>query len=192
MLSETRSTPVYSAAPGIIPDTITGPVSDGSPAAADPNGSPAAADLNIAPAEAPVTRASGETRREHFRRKAHRTRLYGYAVLSVAIGAFLIALAASNTAHVKVNWVFGTSRVSLVWLVLCAAILGWLLGLLASARFHWRTRAPRRQPNVKALCVIPMSIDHLANLRAEAQTRASVTSCTRPTSMGRGPPARPA
>jgi hypothetical protein len=38
---------------------------------------------------------------------------------------------------------FGTSHVSLVWLVLFAAILGWLLGLAATAAFHSRTRAPR-------------------------------------------------
>jgi hypothetical protein len=28
MLTKTRSTPVHSPAPGVIPDTITGPVSD--------------------------------------------------------------------------------------------------------------------------------------------------------------------
>jgi uncharacterized integral membrane protein len=55
----------------------------------------------------------------------------------------LIALAASNTAHVKVNWLIGSSSVSLVWLVLVAAIIGWLLGLLTSARFQWLTRAPK-------------------------------------------------
>jgi uncharacterized protein YegP (UPF0339 family) len=33
MLSKTRSSPVRSAAPGVIPDPITGPVSNGSPAA---------------------------------------------------------------------------------------------------------------------------------------------------------------
>jgi uncharacterized integral membrane protein len=84
-----------------------------------------------------------ETRAEHFRRKAHRGRLHGYAVVTVALVAYLVALAVSNTAAVKVSWVFGSSHVSLVWLVLFAAILGWLLGLLVTARFHWRTRAPR-------------------------------------------------
>jgi uncharacterized integral membrane protein len=135
MLSKTRSAPVDSPAPGVIPDRITGPVTNGSPVATDPAPAPAQASA--------VT--DRETRGEHFRRKAHRTRLHGYAIVAVALVAFLIALAASNTAHVKVNWVFGSSHVSLVWLVLFAAILGWLLGLLASARFHWRTRAPRRQ-----------------------------------------------
>jgi uncharacterized integral membrane protein len=134
MLSKTRSTPVHSPAPGVIPETITGPVSDGSPAATDPE---------LAPAQAATT-IDRETRRERSRRKARRTRLHAYAIATVALVAFLVALAASNTAHVKVNWVFGTSHISLVWLVLFAAILGWLLGLAATAAFHWRTRAPRR------------------------------------------------
>jgi uncharacterized integral membrane protein len=135
MLSKTRGTPVCSPSPGVIPDTITGPV-DGSVDGSDPE---------VAPAPAAAAANSSETRGQHFRRKAHRTRLHGYAIVAVALVAFLIALAASNTAHVKVNLVFGSSHVSLVWLVLFAAILGWLLGLVATAAFHWRTRAPRRQ-----------------------------------------------
>jgi uncharacterized integral membrane protein len=136
MLSKTRSTPVRSPAPGVIPDPVTRPVSNGSPAPMDPD---------LAPVQPSAATADGtETRAEHFRRKAHRGRLHGYAVLAVALLAFLVALAASNTAHVKVNWVFGSSHVSVVWLVLFTAILGWLLGLAATAAFHWRTRAPRR------------------------------------------------
>jgi uncharacterized integral membrane protein len=132
MLSKTRR----SATPGVMPDTITGPAANGSSAATDPD---------AAPVQASAASANDrETRRERSRRKAHRSRLHGYAILAVALVAFLIALAASNTAHVKVNWVFGSSHVSLVWLVLFAAILGWLLGLVATAAFHWRTRAPRR------------------------------------------------
>ena len=134
MLSKTRSTPVDSPAPGVIPDTITGPVANGSSVATDPD---------IAPRQ-PSGAIDRETRRERSRRKAHRSRLHAYAILAVALVAFLIALAASNTAHVKVNWVFGSSHVSLVWLVLFAAILGWLLGLVATGAFHWRTRARRR------------------------------------------------
>jgi hypothetical protein len=33
--------------------------------------------------------------------------------------------------------------VGLIWLVLFAAILGWVLGILITAVFRWRTRAPR-------------------------------------------------
>lgn len=36
MLSKTRTTPIRSPAPGVIPDTITGPVRNGSPVATDP------------------------------------------------------------------------------------------------------------------------------------------------------------
>jgi uncharacterized integral membrane protein len=135
MLSKTHGMPVHSAAPGVIPDPLTGPRS---------NGAPVAREQHAAGPRPARKAAGGESRPGRLRRNARLTRLHGYAIAIVALGAFLIALAASNTAHVKVNWVFGTSHVSLVWLVLFAAILGWLLGLATSARFHWSTRAPRR------------------------------------------------
>lgn len=118
--------------------TVTRPLSNG-------NRPPVATVPAVSPAQPATAR---ETRRDRSRRKAHRTRLHTYAIAAVAIVAYLIALAASNTAHVKINWVFGTSHISLVWLVLFAAILGWLLGLAATAAFHWRTRAPGRQRRV--------------------------------------------
>lgn len=136
MLTKTPATPVRSPAPGVIPEPVTGPVKDG----------PSARDAELASARPTSQAASrGETRGGRFRRKARRTRLHGYAIAIVALVAYLVALAASNTAHVKVSWVFGTSRVSLVWLVLFAAILGWLLALATSARFHWLTRSQRRR-----------------------------------------------
>jgi uncharacterized integral membrane protein len=137
MLTKTRNTPAHSRAPEGIPDTITAPVSDEPRAVSDRN-------VDLTPPSA-ATSIDRETRRDRSRRKAHRSRLHAYAVLAVALVAFLIALAASNTAHVKVNWIFGTSHIALVWLVLFAAIVGWLLGLAATAAFHWRTRAPQRQ-----------------------------------------------
>ena len=84
-----------------------------------------------------------ETRGARFARKAHRARLYFYAGAAVALLVFLIALVLANTGHVKASWVFGASSVSLVWLVLFAAILGLLLGMVIGALFHWRTRKPR-------------------------------------------------
>ena len=83
-----------------------------------------------------------EPGRQRFSRKAHRTRLYIYAFVTVALLVFLIVLAASNTSHVKVSWVFGRSSVSLVWLVLFSAVIGWLLGIVIGIMFHWRTRRP--------------------------------------------------
>jgi uncharacterized integral membrane protein len=134
MPPDTRITPVSSPAPGVIPDTTNGRVSQEPPAA--PNTARAR--------EAAAAANRPETSAEHFRRKALRGRLHAYAIGAVALVAVLIALAASNTARVTINWLVGSSRVSLVWLVLAAALLGWALGLIASARFHWRTRAPRR------------------------------------------------
>jgi uncharacterized integral membrane protein len=77
-------------------------------------------------------------------RRLRRVRLYAVAFSAVALLVFVVALAVLNTHRVRVDWVFGRSSVALVWLVLLAAILGWLLGLTFAAAFRWRTRAPRR------------------------------------------------
>lgn len=134
MPPDTTPIPVTSPAPGAVPETIGGPGSN----------QPPVADDTARRATAAVVPGT-ETPTEHFRRIALRARLHAYAIAAVALVAALIALAASNTAQVKVNWLIGTSRISLVWLVLLAAIVGWLLGLIASARFTWRTRPPRRR-----------------------------------------------
>ena len=86
---------------------------------------------------------SGESPSARARRHALRTRLHAYALLSAALFAVVIAVAASNTAPTKVSWLFGTSHVGLVWLVLGATLAGWLLGVLTVAHVHRRTRAPR-------------------------------------------------
>jgi len=134
MRSSTPSPPVSGPAPGAVPETGRDSVSD------QPQAAP-----NTARAREAAAANGTETRGEHFRRKALRGRLHGYGIAAVALVALLIALAASNSGPVKVDWLIGSSRVSLVWLLLAAAILGWVLGLIASARFHWRTRAPRRR-----------------------------------------------
>ena len=90
-----------------------------------------------------VAETEGESRGARFARKAHRTRLYLYLGATVTLLVVLIALVIANTGHVKVSWVVGSSSVSLVWLLICAALLGLLLGLVLGALFHWRTRTPR-------------------------------------------------
>jgi uncharacterized integral membrane protein len=107
------------------------------------NGKPAVADapeVTEAPAAAPTP---VETRGARFSRKARRTRLHLYAFCTVALLVCLVALVVANTRQVKLSWVVGSSTASLVWIVLSAAILGWLLGILSSAVFRRRTRAPR-------------------------------------------------
>ena len=58
----------------------------------------------------------------------------------VALLVILIALVAANTRRVEVSWVFGSTRQSLVWIILFTAILGWLLGIVTSVIFRFRTR----------------------------------------------------
>jgi uncharacterized integral membrane protein len=86
-----------------------------------------------------------------FARRAHRVRLYLYAFFAVALLVYVVALARSNTHRVRVDWVFGRSSVSLIWLVLLAVILGWLLGLMVAVVFRWRTRAPVHHERPHAL-----------------------------------------
>ncbi len=62
MLSKTRSTPVNSPAPGVVPDTVTGPVSNGSPVVTNPDVAPAhasAATERETGASAPAARPTG-------------------------------------------------------------------------------------------------------------------------------------
>jgi uncharacterized integral membrane protein len=84
-----------------------------------------------------------ETRRDRAGRYARRTRLYTWTTVLVAVFVLLVALIAENTRSVKVGWIFGHSHVSLVYLVLFAAILGWLLGVATSIVFRRTTRRPR-------------------------------------------------
>src|SRR5690349_16466523 len=102
-----------SPVPGVIPEAthVHGRVGD-VPQAAAPE------------PQVPADAGSGrESRGGRLRRKAHRGRLNLYAIGAVALLVYVVALAASNTRHVKVDWVFGSGSVSLVWLVLFAAIL---------------------------------------------------------------------
>lgn len=88
--------------------------------------------------------APAETRGDRLRRHGRRTGLYTWAVGLVALLVVLIALVVANTRQVKLSWVVSTGHASLVWIILAAAILGWLLGILTSEVFRLRTR--RRRP----------------------------------------------
>ena len=83
-----------------------------------------------------------ETRGARFSRRARRTRFHAYAALAVALLVCLIALVVANSRQVKLDWVVGSSKASLIWIILFSAVLGWLLGLVSGALFRWRTRAP--------------------------------------------------
>jgi uncharacterized integral membrane protein len=84
--------------------------------------------------------SADETRGDRLRRHARRTWLYTWAAALVLLLVILIALVVANTRRVKVSWIFGSTHQSLVWIILAAAILGWLLGIATSVIFRFRTR----------------------------------------------------
>src|SRR6187401_1863533 len=89
---------------------------------------------------APEQAQPGELRGDRLRRRARHTRLYAWAGALVVLLVVVIALAVANTRSVKVSWVFGSTNQSLVWIILAAAILGWLLGIVTATIFRHRTR----------------------------------------------------
>lgn len=86
--------------------------------------------------------AVGETRGARALRHGRRARLYAWAVVGILVLVVLIALVVANNRSVEIDWIVGSARTSLVWVVLAAAVLGWLLGIATAVVFHFRTRKP--------------------------------------------------
>jgi uncharacterized integral membrane protein len=68
---------------------------------------------------------------------------YAGAVGLVAIVAALVALIVANAHQVQLDWIVGSTRASLVWVIVVAAVLGWLLGLRTSSVVLRRSRRDR-------------------------------------------------
>jgi len=93
-----------------------------------------------APSAVPTSLA--ESRTERLSRQGRRLRLYTGAGLFVALLAVLIVLISKNTGAVRLDWAVGSTRASLVWIILAAAVIGWLLGITTAVVFAHRTRRP--------------------------------------------------
>jgi uncharacterized integral membrane protein len=91
----------------------------------------------------PVALPVGEPRGARFSRHARRARLYATAVVFVGLLVLLVVLASANTHVEKLNWVVGSTHASLAWIVLAAAVFGWLLGIATALVFQHQTRRPR-------------------------------------------------
>lgn len=85
-----------------------------------------------------------ETGGQRLRRLAHRARLNAYVALAAALSVCLIALAVANTGAVRLHWLVGSGRASLVWIVIASAALGALLGIAISSVVRRKTRPPGR------------------------------------------------
>lgn len=84
-----------------------------------------------------------ETRGERFRRKGRRAGLYTWAFLLAILVILLVALVLANTHRVELSWIVGSTRSSLVWIIVLSAILGWLGGIATGVLIRMRTRRPR-------------------------------------------------
>jgi uncharacterized integral membrane protein len=101
-------------------------------------GRPSATTLDEPPIPAPVS----ESRRERLARRGLRARLYTGAIVFVALLTVLVVLSTKNTRSVRLDWAVGSARASLVWIILAAAVIGWLLGITTAVVFQHRTRRP--------------------------------------------------
>ncbi len=86
---------------------------------------------------------TGESHGARIARHGRRIRLYMWAGLLVAVFALLVVLVSANTHAVKLDWAVGSTQASLDWIILAAAVLGWLLGITTAVVFRHRTRRPR-------------------------------------------------
>jgi uncharacterized integral membrane protein len=90
--------------------------------------------------ERPAPEWKPELRKARLTRHRQRARLYGWAVALVALSVVLSALVVANTRSVKLDWVVGSTKASLVWIILAAAIFSRVAGLLTGVLFRHHTR----------------------------------------------------
>lgn len=85
-------------------------------------------------------RPVAESRGHRAIRHGKRARSYAWVFLLMALLVVLVGLIAANTRAVKLDWVVGSTHASLVWIILVAAVIGWLLGIATSVVSAHRTR----------------------------------------------------
>jgi uncharacterized integral membrane protein len=89
---------------------------------------------------APSVASASEPRGLRLGRRTREARLYASAGAFVALLVVLVVLASENTHTAKLDWVVGSTRASLSWIIIAAAIFGWLLGIATAVVVRRRTR----------------------------------------------------
>jgi uncharacterized integral membrane protein len=97
---------------------------------------PAAEPLADEPAPVPAN----EPRAQRLARHARRARLYASAGAFVTLLVVVVVVASENTRAAKLDWLVGSTRASLAWIIIAAAVFGWLLGITTAVVVHRRTR----------------------------------------------------
>ena len=97
-----------------------------------------------ADAAAPSSETGGARRARHARRGG----IYLEPTAAAALVVLLVALALANTRHVEVDWLVGSTRASLIWIMIVTAVACWVLGVLTAGVVRHRTRrASRSSPS---------------------------------------------
>jgi uncharacterized integral membrane protein len=91
-------------------------------------------------ATVPDAASFGEPRRVRVARHARRARFYASAAAFVTVLVVLAALASKNTQTAKLDWLAGSTRASLAWIILAAAVFGWLFGIATALIVNRRAR----------------------------------------------------
>ena len=81
-----------------------------------------------------------EGRLDRARRGARHSGAWAAVISAAVLVILIVALIVENTRKVKVGWILGHSHVSLIYLVLFSAVLGWLLGIATTIAFRRRLR----------------------------------------------------
>jgi uncharacterized integral membrane protein len=88
----------------------------------------------------PPEESPPEPEAQHERLREWQPRLYLTIIVLGLVIAYGIAFVLENNKHINLHFVLGTTRVSLIWLILLSIALGMLLGVLLSQLYRRRRR----------------------------------------------------
>jgi uncharacterized integral membrane protein len=73
-------------------------------------------------------------------RRTFQPALWGRLIVIGLVGLYVVLFVVLNTRTVKVSFVVGSTRLSLIWVILLALVAGLVLGMLASQLYRHRQR----------------------------------------------------
>ena len=72
-------------------------------------------------------------------RRTFQPALWARMIVFAVVLVYLILFVVLNSHQVRVHWVFATTRVSLIWVIVLAGLIGLVLGVLASQVRRFRS-----------------------------------------------------
>jgi uncharacterized integral membrane protein len=92
------------------------------------------------PLHEPATNGPGLTDRLEAGRQTFQPGLWARLIVIGTVGLYVLFFVVLNTHHVSVKFVFATTRVSLIWVILLSLGAGVVLGVLLSQLSRHRRR----------------------------------------------------